>query len=85
MPKLASAKKRMRQAQKAQLRNKGVRSLLRSTLRAVLSTSNKAEGEALLNNAQAVIDKTVKKGVIHLNAAARHKSRLTRHIAKLEA
>ena len=47
MPKLASSKKRMRQAQKAQLRNKGVRSLLRTTLKTVLSTSSKTEGEAL--------------------------------------
>lgn len=85
MPKLASSKKRMRQAKKAQLRNKGVRSLLRSTLKMVLSTSSKAEGEALLNKAQSVIDKTVKKGVIHLNAAARYKSRITRHVAALEA
>jgi len=85
LPKLASSKKRMRQAQKAQLRNKGVRSLLRTTLKTVLSTSSKTEGEALLNNAQSVIDRTVKKGVIHPNAAARYKSRLTRHVATLEA
>ena len=85
MPKLASSKKRLRQAQKAQNRNKRVRSLLRSTLKNVLSTSNKEEAEALIDGAQSVIDKTVKKGVIHLNAGARYKARIRRHVAALEA
>jgi len=30
-----------------------------------------------------MIDKAVNKGIIHRNTAARHKSRLTAHIAKL--
>jgi len=85
LPKLASSKKRLRQAQRAQLRNKAARSILRSTLKKVLSTSSKDEAESLVNGAQSVIDKTVKKGVIHLNAGARHKSRLRRHVAALEA
>jgi len=85
LPKLASSKKRLRQSEKARVRNKGVRTLLRSTLRKVLSAPTKTEAETLLGPAQSIIDKTVKKGVIHINAAARYKSKLTRHVAALEA
>lgn len=85
MPTLKSSKKRLRQAEKARLRNKGVRSLLRSSMKKVLTATSKSEAETLLNAAQSTIDITVKKGVIHGNAAARYKSKLTRHVAALEA
>ena len=85
MPKLPSSKKRLRQAEKARLRNKGVRTLLRSTIKKVITTTSKTEAEALLGPAQSTIDKTLKKGVIHSNAAARYKSKITRYVAALEA
>jgi small subunit ribosomal protein S20 len=85
LPKLRSSKKRLRQSEKARVRNKGVRTLLRSTLKKVLVAPTKAEAEALLGHTQSIIDKTVKKGVIHMNAAARYKSRITRHVAALQA
>ena len=85
MPKLQSSKKRLRQSEKARLRNKGVRSLLRSTLKKVLTATNKAEAEVLVHQAQSVIDKTAQKGVIHANAAARYKSKVTRHVAAIQA
>lgn len=85
MPTLKSSKKRLRQSEKARLRNKGVRTLLRSTMKKVLTATSKTEAETLLNDAQSVIDKTVKKGVIHSNAAARYKSKLTRHVSAIEA
>lgn len=85
MPTLKSSKKRLRQAEKARLRNKGVRSNLRSTIKKVLTATTKSEAEVLLNQAQSTIDRTVKKGVIHVNAAARYKSKLTRHVAAIEA
>ncbi len=85
MPKLASSKKRMRQAERARLRNKSTRSSLRTSLKKILETNSKEEAEALLNSTQSAIDKTAQKGVIHRNAAARYKSRVRRHVAALEA
>jgi len=85
LPTLKSSKKRLRQAEKARIRNKGVRSNLRSTIKKVLTATTKSEAEVLLNQAQSTIDRTVKKGVIHVNAAARYKSKLTRHVAAIEA
>lgn len=85
MPILASSKKRMRQAEKARLRNRGTRSSLRTSLKRMLATNSKEEAEALINRTQSIIDKTAQKGVIHRNAAARYKSRVRRHVAALEA
>ena len=85
LPKLASSKKRLRQAEKIRLRNRGTRSSLRTSLKRMLATNSKEEAEALINRTQSVIDKTAQKGVIHRNAAARYKSRVRRHIASLEA
>ena len=84
LPRLKSSKKRMRQSQKGQLRNKAVRSLLRTTIKKVQMAPNKAEAQALLPQAQSIIDKTLKKGVVHRNAAARYKSRLLSYIGKME-
>ena len=85
MPKLASSKKRMRQAEKIRLRNRGTRSSLRTSLKKILATNSKEEAESLINRTQSIIDKTARKGVIHRNAAARYKSRVRRHVAALEA
>ncbi len=85
MPKLASSKKRMRQAERARLRNKSTRSSLRTSLKKILETNSKEEAEALLNSTQSAIDKTAQKGVIHRNAAARYKSKVRRHVAALES
>jgi len=58
---------------------------MRSTLKRVQAAPTKADAEALFSNFQSVIDRTLKKGIIHRNAAARYKSRLAHHIAALEA
>ena len=85
MPKLKSSIKRLRQAQKARLRNRASRSLLRTTIKRVRTTPDKAEAEALLPGVLSVIDKSAKKGIIHRNTAARYKSKLTRMVSALEA
>ena len=51
----------------------------------MLATTSRAEAEALIDRTQSIIDKTAQKGVIHLNAAARYKSRIMTHVAALEA
>ena len=85
MPKLASSKKRLRQAERARLRNRSTRSALRTSIKKMLATNSKEEAEALVNRTQSIIDKTVQKGVIHRNAAARYKSRIRHHVAALES
>ena len=80
MPNHKSAEKRMRQNEKRRKINRGNRSKLRSSirnLRSVLSAGDKAQINELLPVTVSTIDKAVQKGVLHKNAAARFKSRLT--------
>lgn len=79
MPNHKSAEKRARQNEKRRQRNRGNRGKLRTgvkKLRAALEGGDKG-AQALLPETVSLIDKAVQKGVLHRNAAARHKSRLT--------
>lgn len=76
-----SAEKRMRQDRVRRERNRSNRSELRTAIKKVrraLETGKVDEAQTLLPAAIKVIDVSAKKGVIHRNAAARNKSRLTR-------
>jgi small subunit ribosomal protein S20 len=83
MANIQSQKKRNRQNEKRRLRNKGVRSELKTRVKsAVAAVSNGDEGSAeLVRGAQKRLDKAAAKGVIHKNAAARRTSRLMRRTA----
>lgn len=88
MPNHKSAEKRDRQNARRNAINTSHRSRLRSTikkLRTVVAAGNKDEAQALLPSIVSVIDKSVQKGVLHKNAAARHKARLTSHVNELLA
>ncbi len=82
MPNHKSAKKRMRQNEKRRQINRNNRTRLRTAikkLRAALSTEG-ADAQTLLPETMSMIDKSVQKGVLHKNAAARYKSRLTMRV-----
>ena len=79
MPNHKSAEKRVRQNERRRLVNRSNRTRLRSSikdLRGALDGDAKQAVE-LLPKTISEIDKAVQKGVLHRNAAARHKSRLT--------
>ncbi len=81
-----SAIKRVKQNEKRRAINRGNRGSLRTQikkLRLALAENNKTESQELLSPTVSIIDKAVNKGIIHKNTAARYKSRLTSHIAKL--
>lgn len=69
MPIIKSAKKRVKTAKKAAVRNSKTKRSLKSALKAFVSKPS-ASGHA---SAQSKLDKAVKKGVIHKNKAARLK------------
>ncbi|MGA1367885.1 MAG: 30S ribosomal protein S20 [Blastocatellia bacterium] len=80
MPNHKSAEKRDRQNARRNAINTTNRTRLRSQikkLRALLTKGESAEALALLPSTISAIDKSVQKGVLHKNAAARHKARLT--------
>jgi small subunit ribosomal protein S20 len=79
MPNHKSAEKRMRQSENRRAINRSNRTRVRSQIKKLhtaLAAGNKSASE-LLPATISVIDRAVQKGVLHKNAAARHKSRLT--------
>jgi small subunit ribosomal protein S20 len=84
----ASAEKQMRQDIKRRARNRKNLSQLKTQvkkLRAVIATGDAEAAKKLLPETVGEIDKAAKKGVVHDNAASRHKSRLTRKVNALPA
>ena len=88
MPNHKSAEKRMRQNEKRRLINRSNRGRLRTgvkKLRALLEDGSAGDAQALLPQTVSLIDKAVQKGVLHRNAAARYKSRLTQRVNEANA
>jgi small subunit ribosomal protein S20 len=80
MPNHKSSEKRVRQSEKRRVINRSNRTKVRTyikKLRAALESGNGADVQTVLPETISVIDKAVQKGVMHKNAAARYKSRLT--------
>ena len=70
----------MRQNEKRNATNRASRSRMRTEikkLRSALTLGDVDTAQALLPSVVSVIDKSIQKGVLHRNAAARYKSRLT--------
>lgn len=78
MPKLKSAKKHQVTSAKAYVRNRALRSRMRTALKKVRQAPDKASAEIALQAAISTVDRTTGKGIIHKNTAARYKSRLSR-------
>lgn len=84
----ASALKQMRQSLKHKDRNRQNISRVKTQikkLRATLAEGNAEAAKQALSATIGSIDKAAKLGVIHDNAAARYKSRLTRRVNALAA
>jgi len=84
---IASQIKRNKQNEKRRIRNKSVRSELRTRVKVAESaaTDGSEDLEAATRLAMKRIDKAAAKGVIHKNEASRRKSRLAKRLAKLSA
>lgn len=81
-----SALKRIKQNKKKQLRNKSIRSGLRTfikNVREAVEAKDSAKAKEALQAAIPVIDKAATKGIIHANAASRNVSRLTKLVNTL--
>jgi len=78
--------KRNRQNEVHRVRNKAVRSELKTREKAVLTAAEAGEDtEELVRLAQKRLDSAAEKGVIHANQAARRKSRLVAQAARAKA
>ncbi len=88
MANIESAKKRIRKTIKQRDRNRMLRSLMRGAVRDLRQTIAAGDAQAaqeMLPKTLGIVDSTARKGVVHANAAARTKSRLTKAVAALGA
>ncbi len=86
MPNIKSAIKRVRVTRKKNLRNRMIKTAMRTSLKKFdVATAAGSADQQLLNATAASIDKAVSKGVIHKNAANRKKSRLAKRLNKAAA
>jgi small subunit ribosomal protein S20 len=84
----AQARKRARQSEVNRKRNASQRSMLRTYIKNVVKAveaGDAAAAQTAYTKAVPVIDKSVGKGLIHKNKAARHKSRLGQHVRALQS
>ncbi len=86
MANIKSQIKRNKQNEKRRVRNKAVRSELKTRNKTVVGLAEQGEdiAEATRESLKR-IDKAAAKGVIHKNKASRDKSRLVKHLAKIQA
>lgn len=87
MANIKSQIKRNKTNEKARLRNKAIRSAVRTEIRkfqATVEAGDKAAAEAQLRVASRKLDKAVTKGVFHRNTAANKKSGMAKAFNKLE-
>ena len=82
-----SARKRIKQNEKRRLRNRAIRSSVRSSIKGAREALAGKGGEsaAAVHDAIRAIDRAVTQGVIHRNTAARRRSRLTKALNKIGA
>lgn len=88
MANTAQARKRARQAIVRRAHNMSLRSELRTAIKKVrkaVTTGDKAAAQTVFEESQGVIDSIADKKIIHKNAAARYKSRLSAAIKALAA
>jgi small subunit ribosomal protein S20 len=88
MPNIKSAIKRVNTNEKRRLLNASQKSNLRGTIKTVdaaITTNDATQAQEVLLTATKKLDKAVSKGLIHKNAAARKKSRLTKKVNALSA
>ena len=87
MPNIKSAKKRVKVSEKKNLRNRVVKSGVRTAVKkfdAAVAT-DAASVAAVLSDTTSAIDKAAAKGVMHKNAANRKKARLAKRLDKATA
>ena len=87
MPNIKSAKKRVKVSEKKNLRNRMVKSGMRTAVKkfVVAVGADPKTANAQLTATTSAIDKAAAKGVIHKNAANRKKARLAKQLSKAAA
>ncbi len=81
MPVKKTIAKRIRQAEKARVRNKHYNSMMKSAIKKAIAAEDAETATTLGHSAISIIDKVAASGIIHKNKAANQKSRISKHMA----
>src|SRR5262245_29397091 len=88
MPHTRSAKKQLRKSEKRRLRNRAIKSAIKTQIKKVLATAEAGTSAQLrteFSNAAKKLDRAVAKRVIHPNMAARKKSQMAKLLHRKES
>ncbi|MGR6034602.1 MAG: 30S ribosomal protein S20 [Candidatus Nitrosoglobus sp.] len=80
------ARKRARQAEKRHAHNTSQLSMMRTYMKKVVkavASGDKGQAAAAYNAAVPILDRLARKGLVHINKAARHKSRLSARVRSM--
>ena len=77
MPYHKSCKKRIKTAKKSNIRNRKIKSRIKTAAKNIRDAKEKESAHVALQSAYSVLDKAVKAGIIHKNRAAHQKSQLS--------
>jgi small subunit ribosomal protein S20 len=83
---ILQARKRARQAEKRRTRNASQLSMMRTYMKKVVKaivSGDKGQATTAYNAAVPILDRLARKGLIHANKAARHKSRLSARVRSM--
>ena len=86
MANLAQSKKRARQGEKSRQRNASARSMMRTYVKrtvAAIDSGDKDAAQSAYKQTSPILDRMARKGLIHMNKAARQKSRLNLRIKNM--
>ena len=83
MPQHKSAEKRVRQNERRRVRNRYQKVRMRTLVKQLEATEDKAQAETLLNEVKAHLDRLATKRIITPNKAAHVKSRLEKKVNAL--
>ncbi len=78
MPIIKSAKKKLRKDKKRTAQNQE----RKSKLKEIIKKATKNPGEKIIREAVSIVDKAIKRNILHKNKASRIKSRLAKLLAK---
>lgn len=85
MPIIKSAKKRVKQSEKAYIRNKHYNTRMRTMVKNVLKETDAEKAEKSLPEIYSAVDVALKKKLLHKNNAARKKATAAKRVAFLKA
>ena len=88
MANIKSQIKRIKTNEKARLRNKAVKSSLKTAIRKYREAAEAGDAAAattLMRDASKALDKAASKGVIHANQAANRKSAMAKKVSQLSS